>query len=292
MKNIVCFNELSIQPLCQTEAEVEQRIGDFVSLLKEVRNHTGVTKVRHADYMTSIPLTEDITMQDYCNAHTKSPQAIILMNTFIHPQVDMDDDVTLQSYLDTVTEVVVDENQTQWADGFNAAYCQNTFCIGFDSEDVWHNDFFDLKITSNGRTKEVKWACISSLLFYSAEAQHVSRKQVFDRWLQSVQPVSLLASDKDVSQKGIALRDDHGKDKLEAHARLLCNHPNVEGILTSLPFKPHARSYIVNVTDDGLVDVVLWWEDQGFSMRVKTTGRNAAETREIANLLKEKYGKK
>jgi len=41
-----------------------------------------------------------------------------------------------------------------------------------------------------------------------------------------------------------------------------------------------------------LIDIVLWWEDAGYSMRVKTTGRNIAETREIAKILKEKYGRR
>lgn len=73
---------------------------------------------------------------------------------------------------------------------------------------------------------------------------------------------------------------------------MLNNNPYVEGVLTSLPFKPKSREYILKVSDDGMVDIVLWWEDAGYSMRVKTTGRNAAETREIAKILKEKYGRR
>ena len=73
---------------------------------------------------------------------------------------------------------------------------------------------------------------------------------------------------------------------------MLNNHPYVEGALTSLQFKPHSREYILKIYDDGLLDIVLWWEDAGYSMRVKTTGRNAAETKEIAKILREKYGRR
>lgn len=288
MNNIACFNELSIYPLCSTEVDVEQRVNDFVSLLKEIRNHTNITKVRVFEDMVSIPLKDGISMWDFCCNHSKTPQAQILFSMIVHPQVDMDDDSSLQKYIDTNTEIYLDEDNKQLADGFNAAYCQNTFCIGFESSDVWSNDFFNITVSSNGKIKNIKWACISSLSFYT----NGHRKCNFDRWLQSIRPISLVNSTLDPLQKRINLRDDHGKDRLEAHAKRLRNHPNVEEILTSLPFNPYNKDYIAKITNDGLVDVVLYWEDNGYSMRIKTTGRNTAETTEIARILKEKYGHK
>lgn len=288
MNNIACFNELSINPLCSTEAEADQRIKDFVSLLKEVRNHTNITKVRAFDDMTNIPLKDGMSMWDYCCNNSKTPQAQILFNMIIHPQVDMDDDSSLQKYIDTNIEIYLDEDNKQLTEGFNAAYCQNTFCIGFESSDVWSNDFYYIIVSSNGKIKNLKWACISSLSFYNDE----NRKSAFDKWLQGIRPITLVNSNYAPTEKQINLRDDHGKDVLTEHAKRLCNHPNVDAILTSLFFKPHKKDYIDNVTDDGLVDVVLFWEDKGYSMRIKTTGRNAAETAEIARILKEEYGHK
>ena len=49
MRYFACFNELSPLPLCNTEDEVEQRVRNFLLMLNEVRNHTGITKVRHSD---------------------------------------------------------------------------------------------------------------------------------------------------------------------------------------------------------------------------------------------------
>lgn len=284
-----CFNELSEQPLCQTEADAVQRLHDFATLFREVRGHTSVKKVRHADYMTSISLTDTMTMQDYCNAHINEPLAILLMSSFIHPQVDLDDDNSLQSYLDTTTMVHFPNGNNIIGDGFNAAYCQNTFCVGFVSDSLWNDDFFNLTITSNCQSKEVIWACISSLQFYSSLPEHQHRRPAFDRWLQQLDPVVLVSSNQDVANKLINLRDDHGKAELTAHAKLLCQHQYVEGILTSLAFKPHARNYIAKIYDDGTIDIVLHWEDEGYSMRVKTTGRNAIETREIAKILRAKF---
>lgn len=272
--------------------DAEHRVGDFVCLIREMRSHVGLKKVRHKDYMTDILLTKDFSLQDYCNKHIRENAAILLMSMFIHPQVDMNDDVTLEKYLDTNTELKMADGSLKETDGFNAAFCENTFCVGFPSEDFWENDFFDISITSNGKTKEAKWACISSPYFYSTLEKHASRKPAFDRWLEEISPVNLLESTVQPDDKPINLSDDHGKDKLTIHAKLLIQSPYVEGILSSLEFQPTAKRYIWNITDDGVVDIVLWREDGKFSMRVKTTGRNATETKAIAEILKAKYGKK
>lgn len=285
----VCFNELSERPLCQTTADAEERLRVFAYLLRKIRNHTAVKKVRHADNMTSISLTDTMTMQDYCNTHINEPIAIMLLSSFIRPQVDMDDDNSLQSYLDTTAELNLPNGKSVNADGFNAAYCQNTFCVGFESETIWSNDFFNLTVTSNGQSKDVRWACLSSLKFFSTELTHQHRRVTFDRWLQQLDPIVLVSSVLDAATKPIHLRDDHGKAELVAHAKLLCQHQYVEGILTSLAFRPHSKNYIAKIYDDGTIDVVLCWEDEGFSMRIKTTGRNAIETKEIAKILREKY---
>lgn len=290
MGNIACFNELSIQPLCRTEVEAADRLRRFVALLKEVRSHTGITKVRHADDISKIYLTADMTMQDYCNSHIQEPAVAALMWTIIHPQVDTNDDRTLQNYLYTETQVVLNDGTIKVADGFNAAYCQQTFCIGFDSDPVWNDDFFDIVITSNGKERQARWACISSLDFYSTDRAHSSRKPVFDKWLIDVSPVELVCTTLLPENKKAKLRDDHGKKELEEHANLLFQSPYVEGVLTSLSFQPHVKSYITHVYDDGEIDITLTTDDRGLSMRLKTTGRNIAETREIANILKKTYG--
>ncbi len=88
------------------------------------------------------------------------------------------------------------------------------------------------------------------------------------------------------------MEGDHGQCELKEHAKLLNRNPYVEGAMTSFPFKPHSREYVLKVYDDGFIDIVLCWEDAGYSMRVKTTGRNVAETKEIAKILREKFGRR
>ena len=290
MGNIACFNDLSEKPLCKTEDEAERRLLYFVNLLKEVRIHRGITKVRHANDISQIYLTKDMTMQDYCNMHMHEPAVAALIWTIIHPQVDMNDDKTLQSYLDTTTEVIFNGDRNIVSDGFNAAYCQQTFCVGFNSGSVWNNDFFNISVTSNRQNRKLKWACISSLDFFSTDSVNANRKLDFEKWLTDIRPVILIETNIPSDQKQIKLRPDHGKKELEEHAKLLSQSPYVEAILTSLAFQPHKKSYITKIYDYGEIDITLTSDDRGLSMRLKTTGRNIAETREIAKILKMKYG--
>ena len=290
MTSFACFNELSIQPLCASEADADQRVRNFLLMFREVRVHTKIRKVRHSGDMTAIQLTSTLTLQDYLNAHTTQPAVIALLGIFTHPQVDMDDEISLQSYFGTETEVIIGNGVAALADGFNAAYCQNTFCVGFESCVTWQNDFFNLSVTSNGKKNNVDWVCISSPLVYSSDKDQVRRKLAFDQWLQE-RNVELVESTMQPEQKPANVEGDHGQRELKDHAKRLNHHPYVEGVLTSLQYKPDSRDYILKIYDDGLLDIVLWWEDPGYSMRVKTTGRNVAETREIAKILRDKFGR-
>lgn len=290
MTHFACFNDLSIQPLCTSEASAEQRVIHFLVMLKEVRKHTCITKVRHAGDMASIQLTPTMTMQDYLNTHTTHSAVRALLGIFTHPQIDMNDETSLKNYCETATEIKLEDNRMIPADGFNAAYCQNTFCVGFESSATWQKDFFELSVISGEKRRDVKWVCISSPLVYSLSKEHAHRKLAFEAWLQE-RNVKLIETSLLPEQKPCNVEGDHGQHLLKEHAKLLNRHPYVEGALTSLPFKPKYRDYILKIHDDGLIDIVLWWEDGGYSMRVKTTGRNVAETQEIAKILKEKFGK-
>lgn len=286
MTSFACFNELSMQPLCTSEESAEQRVHNFLVMFKTVREHSEITKVRHSGNMTTIQLTATMTLQDYINSHTRQPAMMALLGIFTQPQVDMDDDISLQTYLDTSAEMRLANNVVSPADGFNAAYSQNTFCVGFWSSFIWERDYFELSVGSNTKKKNVIWACISVPFTNNND----NREQEFDTWLQD-RHVELVTTTLNPELKPIKVRDDHGKKELIEHARILNQNCYVEGIVSSLPFKPYLREYISKIYDDGMLDIVLWWYDKGFSMRVKTTGRNIAETREIAQKLREEFGK-
>lgn len=104
--------------------------------------------------------------------------------------------------------------------------------------------------------------------------------------------LSLIPQDNTEPQKKqINLRDDHGKDKLQTFAEEVCGSPYVKKIINSLPFNNKRTNPIRRTKQNGIIEFVLTWTDQGLGLCIQTTGRNLAETNTIAIHLKEKYSK-
>ncbi|MCU0544434.1 MAG: putative CRISPR-associated protein [Oscillatoriaceae cyanobacterium Prado104] len=89
--------------------------------------------------------------------------------------------------------------------------------------------------------------------------------------------------------KPIRLRDDHGKDVLQAFAEKIRRSNYVKEIINSLPFNSKQIDPIRRTKHDGTIEFVLTWTDRGLGLCIQTTGRNLAETNTIALHLAKKY---
>lgn len=99
--------------------------------------------------------------------------------------------------------------------------------------------------------------------------------------------LSLIPRDDTVPErKQISLRDDHGKDILQAFAEKVCRYPYVKKVINSLPFNPRQTNPIRRTYPNGVVEFVLTWTDAGLGLCIQTTGRNLAEVNSIALHLK------
>lgn len=114
--------------------------------------------------------------------------------------------------------------------------------------------------------------------------------QYHSTWLNSLKPIQLVKSLLSPSEKKIKLREDHGKDVLQEFGERLVKSEYVCGIINSLPFNSHRRKFISSIKEDGMIEIVLPWTDQGLGLVVQTTGRDIRETTKIAQLLKDEYG--
>lgn len=102
--------------------------------------------------------------------------------------------------------------------------------------------------------------------------------------------LSLIPKDEtDPEHKPINLRDDHGKDILEAFAKKIRRSSYVKKIVNSLPFNSSQINPIRRTYPNGIVEFVLTWEDKGLGLCIQTTGRNLAETNSIALHLKKEF---
>lgn len=262
--------------------EVESRIDTYTQTIKAAKISLGLNKIRYSSTLDKVPVSKDTSLLDYYTKNIKDPKAILLISTYTRPQVDMQDDESLSKYLDATTTVSVN-NTILEADGFNAGYCQGLPCIGFASP-YWLNCcLYEIVVSSAGNTSKALWGCISC-------PNHVDDLD-FLNWYSTFSEIVLLACPIETSKKKIKIRPDHGYDVLHEHAKNLVKCCYVESIINSLPFNSFSKSYIHKVYNDGKIDLVLYWHDEGFSMRIQTTGRNIRETYQIALLIKDKYGR-
>lgn len=156
--------------------------------------------------------------------------------------------------------------------------------VGFDADEFWRNLHFTVCETDSASGRFVR---NHQALCYTQEGQF-SDADVRE-WCQLAYPVTLPVSSLNPQDKAIELRDDHGKDVLQAFSEKLNRSPYVEGVLASLPFKPTARRLVERCYDDGIVYLRLHWDDRGLGVKVKTTGRDIDQVERIARILTQEY---
>ena len=123
---------------------------------------------------------------------------------------------------------------------------------------------------------------------YTLEAIDATRQNI-KTFIERISEVVLQLSPLNPNDKQIRFRPDHGTDVLNAFARQIKNSQYVNGIINSLPWNSRTTNFIRRVYPNGLIEVVLYWTDEGLGMVIQTTGRNQRETEEIARLLEEEY---
>ena len=278
----LCFNELTLQPECIDETEMFRRIHEYAKVLQSAQKQIGTKVVRYESDLSNIWLSKETSLMYFCTKYHRDASLIAILSMHTMPQVDPENKTVNKAYQGTSVSLTIDGNECSSL-GLSASYVYGVPSVGFASSQYWNDVMHDIHITSKDFSVGVKWPCLTS-------PDHFQQEE-FAKWMQEHKDIQIVPTKLQFKDKEVNLRDDHGKDVLEKHATLICQNEYVEGVLCSLPFKPHWRTYILNTADDGIVDIVLFWDDRGLSMRVKTTGRNIQETNAIAAILKEKYSK-
>lgn len=276
-----CFNELSLTPICSCPEEVRERVGRYVKVIETACKNHGLKKVRYEQGLNTLSMTPNSSLADYCYSNRRDKEVQLLLSTQRYPYVSDTDADAEDKYIASNVFWMNDEKEIK-AEGFTAAYALGLVCVGFCPQTCWESVTQTIKIKEGNDERCVQWICISDECHWNTEE--------YRKWHEENIPLILMESELEVGKKKISLRDDHGKDVLEAHAKRLLLSPYVIGIINSLPYQSHERRYIRKVYDNGLIEIVLTYTDKGLGMVIQTTGRNLRETRRIAEILSEKYG--
>lgn len=274
------FNELSEEPLCLNKTEAFERVDLLIATYKEA-NARQANKIRFHKGYESIELAPGYSLNDYCcePKHSRT-KGLLLRGLFKMPFID-DNSAEEEQYIKNSFTIKKGDSFVQ-PYGLAAAFIYHVPAIGFLSEDFWDACCFELMVNATEEKAE-KVICLS-------KPEHLKDQFVND-FIEERLPVNLLKTKLKSENKIIKLRDDHGKDILEAFSSKIIQFEYVESVINSLPYNPNCNSFIKEVYPDGKIELVLTKTDKGLGIIVKTTGRNLRETKEIARLLDNRFNK-
>lgn len=294
------FNELSVLPLCTSLNEARTRLSSYADLLLsikadipniEVRYQYSLfyTEILNGSYIGNLCLTLVKEARKNSQSDDVNRFQYLLMSQhdpYIKEELDDCDQI---NYVSTETFLKKNDNELVHVEGFKAAYFCNSICVGFCSDDYWETHIHTIVINSESETFNVDLVCIS-------KGEHFTTPE-YTEWVDKNIDVQLIESTKSkrekLGQHRNAIGKHHGKELLYAHALKLIESPYVEKIITSAEYgQPSEKDYIAGFGDEnGVIRIMLVWEEPKVSMLIKTTGRNIKETKAIANILRNQFAK-
>lgn len=277
------FNEISVEPLCVTDLEVDTRIGNFVEVLKFCGSFLGIMKVRSNKPAKELELKKDFFLKDYLAGNTSgnNVKGQLILSMLRPPYIDDDTEEERKYILHTAR--LVREGQAVVADGFACAHYSSGFVVSFTSEDYWiQNTSFTISVVEDATGKARNY----SIFGFS----HVKQfgEPGFVSWAVNNLSLKFRSSGVAPEAKNICLREDHGKQTLQAFSQRIKKEPYIVEVLNSLPFDPKAKKK-TKIKENGLIEIRLLDTDNKIGIVVRTTAHNELEAIYIATDIERKY---
>jgi hypothetical protein len=279
------FNEISFLPHLDNESILTQNFLELIKTFEKAKEDYGFNHLVFPSNIRDINVTSTKTFYDwvYAIGHQGDKNKILSVvkkpytNEVLEQQV-----VELCKYY--YVNLVAGIPET-YCSGLATAHLKVSLCTSLSTipfKDKTKIDFHEI-INDKLETKEVFANNISN-------KDHLEVEKI-KKFIEYLGDVQLDESKIDPKTKPIALRDDHGKDKLLSFSKRLVNSKYVLSVINSLPFNPKATNLIRAIYPDGKIELVLYWEDRGIGLVIQTTGRNYRETQEIAKIIKKEFDK-
>ncbi len=277
------FNEISVEPLCETDQEIESRIKTFVAVLKFCGGFLGFKKVRSNKPAKDLELKKDFSLKDYLakNAYGNNFGAQMFLSMLKPPYI-YDDTEEEKMYILHTTKLVRKEQEVI-ADGFACAYYSSGFVVSFASDDFWvQNTSFTLSVVEDETRKARNHRIFGiSHLKQFAEPEFVS-------WAINNLSLKFRASEIAPEAKRISLRPDHGKQTLQEFSQRIKKESYIVEVVNSLAFDPKAKKK-TTIRNNGLIDIRLMDTDNKIGILVRTTAHNELESIYMAADIEKKY---
>jgi hypothetical protein len=279
------FNELSFLEY-KNRYELFNNFIAMGNLFNKAKDAYGFTHLLFPGRLSVLQVTQEQKFSEWLgNLNTGEKNkifAIVNKRPFTEEYLGDKNDDTLKYYF-----VSSDLNMEQeYCEGLATADIMDIPSISLMHHEIWKNIKLEI-FRETGQSENPP----ESVLVFNAATNEVLFRDDFKNFCESVSNAELVPCTLSFDEKNICLRDDHGMDILRKFAERIIRNDYVEGVLNSLPFNGKTSRFIRRIKRNGLIEIVLHWEDGGYGMVLKTTGRNYRETEAIANILKTKFDK-
>lgn len=267
MQNEIFFNELCLNNKPDNYSVLTNLKECYQKFKNEgfsVCRLTYETKQEVFNYLTNIP-------------GVSKPTITAFFHVFFHTPFEKD------NITDETVDKFIQHNfhyDGQNATGLQWAYTYDTLAFSLLTDNKWDCD----SITAIDKNDSDK--CIT--IHHAATVANIETQK---DWIESLKEIVLKKTDIPPEKKEFNVRADHGTDVLKDFWNKIKNCEYVESCINSLPFNSFDKELVRNINPNGQIELVLYWTDKGLGMVIQTTGRNYRETKEIADILTEKYSK-
>lgn len=279
------FNEVSFKPYIENEVLLKNKFIEILDVYKQLKETFGIKSLLFPKATFSNNVSETSTFNQWLssleNTSEKNRIFTFIKTPFGEDILEEAEQGKTSKYYYENAEIPIEQ---EYCIGLGICHVKERIAISIDSHNSWkqHTISFKEIIDDDFNTNDVEVYNICK-----------SEEGLTDELSQKLLYYGELELDKTVIEpenKKIKLSGDHhGNNKLKAFAKKLLRSEYVLEVLDNIAFSPTAINLIKEKYSDGSIDIVLYWEDAGYGMKIKTTGRNYRETEAIAEIIKDEF---
>jgi hypothetical protein len=277
------FNDLSFQPMVDSEYLLKDKFIKAANVLKLAYQKYGISHIVFPVDLGKIKVFEHKTFYEwvYNIPHQGDKNKILaLIKKPFTDDVLQDQVGDLDAFYFENAEIGIDQT---YCHGLATAHITETATLSLHTNAFWEQNiigFFKENIEI-GSAEPVK--------VFNICGESSFEEDTITAYFESGAEVELIETTIKPNDKTHSFRDDHGIDILTAFAKRLKASNYVISIINSLPFNSQTTRFIRRIYTNGMIEIVLHWEDKGYGMVIQTTGRNFRETKTIAQMLKNDF---
>ena len=268
MDNEVFFNELCLKDNPNDYSVLTNLKMTYLKLKEKgfsICRIDGVSKQRAIEYLESIGCVSIHVLRGF-------------LYSFFHGPYEKADISKEQNELSLSTDLYYEGER---AEGFLWAHVFDSLSFSLLTNSKWDTSYIEVIDRANSNK------CV--VVHHACTVENIN-KQI--EWIDSQKTIEIITTNELPANKHFNLAGTHhGNRELRQFWHKIRKSAYIVSCINSTEFHSYEKKLVREIHPDGKIEIVLFWEEAGYSMVLQTTGRNYRETKAIAEILSEEYSK-